>query len=110
MTEQEFWQALNNMPEPQPVFYRLYYDDRGRPLFYSMEDLPGTYIEITHEQYQRRSSHVRVREGCLVDLAWRETEKIVPAESGTPCHPKDVAVVVESTPNIAWSKQIYETN
>ena len=52
ITPDEFFGALESMPQPQSVFYRLYYEGE-RPLFYSMEDLPGTYIEVTPEQYAR---------------------------------------------------------
>ena len=42
MTDEEFWQALRNMPEPKPVDYRIYYNEQGELLFYSMEDVPST--------------------------------------------------------------------
>ena len=107
MTDEEFWKALADMPEPKPVFYRLYYDQQGVPLFYSMEDLPGTYIELDQETYAQGASNVRVRDGKLVKLTWQTSSKIVPGTHGTQCHTKDVAIVVKEN-GTYWSKQTYE--
>ena len=98
------------MPEPKPVFYRLYHDDQGYPLFYSMEQQPGNYIEITQQQYATNASCVRVRNGKLVPVTWTTSEKIVPGETGTACDPQDVAVVTALEPSTKWSKRTYETN
>ena len=106
----EFRSILHAMPLPQPVFFRLYHLD-GVPLFYSMEDRPGTYVEIDAETFSRSSMHVRVRDGRLVESIWRTTAKLVPSAHGTPCHPNDVTIVVaETEPHQRWSKQTYETN
>jgi hypothetical protein len=111
MTPDEFWSILHNAPESQPVYYRLYHDDQGVPLFYSMEDQPGTYIEIDQATFARGSMNVRVRDGRLVEITWATTTKLVPGDSGSPCHPTNVAVVVtEDQPHICWSKQTYESN
>lgn len=111
MTPEEFWSILHNMPEPSPVCYRLYHDDQGHPLFYSMADEPGTYIEIDQVTFARSASNVRVRDGQLVEITWATTTKLVPGNSGSPCHPDNVAVIVaEDQPHIRWSKQTYESN
>lgn len=109
MTPEEFWKALADMPEPQQVFYRLYHDSAGVPLFYSMEDLPGTYIELDQATYAKGASNVRVRDGKLVELTWNTSSKIVPSTHGTQCHEKDVAIVVKEN-GTYWSKQTYETS
>ena len=103
--------TLYNIPWPEikPVFYRLYYDADGNPLFYSMEDVPGTYIEIDQATYSINSMRVRVQDGKLVEVTWRTTNKIVPSTTGTACDPRDVAIVVDTEPNIKWSKQTYES-
>lgn len=111
MTPEDFWSILHSMPEPQPVFYRLYYDDQGQPLFYSMEDRSGTYIEIDQETFARSASNVRVRDGRLVEITWATTTKLVPGDSGSPCHPDNVAVIVTvDQPHTRWSKKTYESN
>jgi hypothetical protein len=97
-------------PGPAPVLYRLYHDDAGHPLFYSMEDLPGTYIEIDQETWQRQPSLVRVIDGKLVESRWRRVHKLTPGDQGTPCHPEDVAVVVTQGPSIQWSIKHNETH
>ena len=68
MNEQEFWAILNSIPEPAPVFYRLYYDELGHPVCYTMEDLPGKYIDIDQETYLLASHNVRVINNTLVKI------------------------------------------
>jgi hypothetical protein len=111
MTPEQLQQLFQATPEPLLPFFRLYYDEQGMPLFYSMEDRPGTYIEITPEEFYKGATNVRVRDGRLVEVTWATTTKLVPGNSGSPCHPDNVAVIVaEDQPHIRWSKKTYETN
>jgi len=107
MTEQEFldfWKTIK-WPEPRPIFYRLYHDHNGWPLFYSREDLAGKYIDITPEQFIVRDMSVRVINGKLVPRKTVWLSKLVPAASGTLCHHKDVAVVVSNQSGQHWKKK-----
>lgn len=99
---EEFWKNFN-WPTEQPIFYRLYYNDSGEPLCYTMEDLPGKYVEITADQFRDSNPHVRVRNGKLIKLEHYTTRKLTPSTGGTCCHPDNIAVVVpESESNIKW--------
>jgi len=111
LTEEQFWVALSAMPSPQPVFFRLYHDDQGRILFYSMEDVPGTYIEIDAETFARSHTNMRVKDGKLIEIARTTSAKLIPGDTGTPCDPTDVSIVVsEQQLNTKWSKRTYESN
>ena len=103
MTEAEFWAALSPQEVITPT-YRLYYDEQGYPLFYSMEDLPGKYIEIDHATYINTPTHARVINNKLVITHRPSVVKLRPGKLGTSCYPGDVSIVVsEHEPNIKWS-------
>jgi hypothetical protein len=106
MTPEEFYEILRSMPEPKPVFWRLYYDDQGRPICYSMEDLPGNYIDIDSEIFSHAPINVRVVNGVLKYITHQSTDKLVPSDQGTLCHRQDVAVVVHDNGTF-WSKNSY---
>ena len=105
MTPEEFWSVLANMPRPKPVFFRLYYDDLGAPITYSMEDLPGNYIDIDCELFVHSPSNVRVVDGKLTFTEpQRQFTKLRPSLEGTSCDPRYVAVVVSGKdPHTNWS-------
>ena len=105
MNEEEFWSALEPM-KPAPLIYRLYHDDLGFPLFYSMEDLPGNYIDIDHATYSNPPIHARVVDKKLVVLNTAAPTRLRKGSLGTCCHPKDISIVVDqSQPNIKWELQ-----
>lgn len=106
-TTKNFWTVIESFPwpDPKPLSYRLYHDDQGRPLFYTMEAVPGTYIEVDQITYIQGSYQVRVREGRLIQLEPRiNVSRLVPdPDSGIPCDPRDVCVVVDSSrPHQKW--------
>jgi hypothetical protein len=111
MTPDEFWSILHAVPETQPLTYRLYYDSTGALLFYSMDNVPGNYIEIDAVTFARSPMHVCVRDEKLIQRVWKTTTKLVPADSGSPCDLRNVAVIVgEHKPHQKWTKKTYETN
>ena len=111
ITDQEFWAALSNMPEPKPVSWRLYYDDQGAPVCYSMEDLAGNYIDVDAETYALAPANVRVVDGKIRYISTATTAKLMPGSTGVCCDPRDVAVVVDQQqPHQKWSRKTYETD
>jgi hypothetical protein len=114
-TTENFWQAWNNMvwPDAQPISLRLYYNADGTPELYTMENLPGDYIEVDAETYALRSFGVRVIDQQLVHVQpKRQINKLQPnPDNGISCDPSDVCVVVDKTqPHIKWSIQTNETD
>jgi len=110
MTEQEFWDILFDTPAPQPIFYRAYYNNQGWVECYTMEDLPGNYIDIDQPTYVA-SPYARVLNGKLIIVKPANTlTKLVPSMIGTPCDPSDVCIVSSAIPNIKWSLKTNETD
>ena len=108
-TTQNFWTVLQQFqwPEPVSVTYRLYHDDQGHPLFYSMEQLPGTYIEIDQATYVHACHQVRVKDGKLVKLMPKvQVSKLArDSDHGVPCDHRDVCVVInQNRPHQKWKK------
>jgi len=114
MTEQEFlefWHS-HQWTDVKPVHYRLYHDDAGLPLFYSHEDLPGKYVDVTPEQFALQDRSVKIIDGQLVQRRTTRMTKLVPADSGTLCHINDVTIVVAEHPGQYWKRteNVVETN
>jgi hypothetical protein len=112
LTEQKFWEILGSMPDPSPIFYRLYYNDDGSPNCYTMEDLPGNYIEIDKQTYIDHRWNVRVVDNQLIVIPIAVLiDKLHPSDHGVCCDPRDVCIVVnESNRHIKWSRVTNETN
>ena len=113
MTPEEFWSILYNQSAPKPVFYRVYYNNDGDVICYSMEELPHNYIELTAEQYQASPTNAKVIDCQLVVIKPKKIiSKLTPStERGTPCCSEDVSIVVnESTTHTKWMIKTYETN
>jgi hypothetical protein len=111
MTSEEFWAILHNMPKPKPVFMRLYHSEQGEPICYSMDDLPGNYIDVDAETYARSPMNLRVINGQIKYINTTQGEKLVPSDTGYCCYPNSVDIVVtEQEPHTKWSKRIYETD
>jgi len=98
-----------NQSIQQNLIYRLYHDSHGNPMFYSMEDLPGNYIDITAEQFSRANSHVRVINGQLKEKSFSQLKLIPSDSSGQSCCVGDVTIVVDSQ-NLhrKWELKYYE--
>jgi len=111
MTPEEFWSILHDVPEPAPVFYRLYYSDDGSLVCYSMEQLPHNYIEIDADLFALQPHNIKIVDGKIKYIISVPTQKLIPGDTGTPCDPRDICVVVPDTqPHTKWSKQIRESN
>jgi hypothetical protein len=112
MNDEEFWSILQAIPEPKQVFYRLYYNDTGSPIIYSMEDLLGNYIEVDQSTYVLSPFNVRVIDGKLVYIKPVVTvKKLQPSTDGTACDPQDVCIVVNTDqPHVKWTTVNNELN
>lgn len=103
MTGQELLEMFHALPDQPPVSFRLYHDDQGNLLFYSMETLPGNYVEISAEMFALSPSLVRVRDGQVEPIPWARPTKLIPADTGIACDPYSVVLVVgDDQPNQRW--------
>ena len=108
-TTENFWRVWNNFvwPEPEPIQYRLYYNPDGSPRIYTMENLPGAWIEVSQQIYITAPWNVRVVNGELEIIPVIKTyHKLRPGNHGVACYPRDVCVVVsDSLPTTRWNYQ-----
>ena len=114
-TTRNFWDVMRSFqwPEPEPISYRLYHNEDGTPIIYTMEALPGAYIEVDQETYTRASHQVKVCDGRLVTIEpkMHATKLTKDQDSGSPCDPRDVCVIVhDSSPHQKWKKTTNDVN
>jgi len=100
-------------PEPVHVSYRLYYNDDGSPKCYTMEDLPGKYIEVDREIYIGHFWNVCVENNKLkiLPITKRVNKLSLCTDQGTTCHTQDICVIVDKLHNHKkWTMTEYEIN
>lgn len=95
-----FWQAANQHDWTQTehrIEYRVYHDEQGNIICYSMEDLPGHYIIVDRLTFEQVRMDLKVRNGELIRLTKQSTWKLKPGDHNTyACHSKDVTVIVDT--------------
>jgi hypothetical protein len=112
LTLDDFWSILHHVPETKPIFFRLYYNNDGTPITYSMEELSHDYIEVEPEVFHQRNMNVQVVNNNLIfKPTTTVVNKLHPANSGIACDPRDVCVVVSTDqPNRLWKIIKHELN
>jgi hypothetical protein len=51
---------------PQEIEYRVYYNERGEVITYTTEKLPGEYLVITVDEFNRCRHDALIRDGRLI--------------------------------------------
>jgi hypothetical protein len=87
--------------------YRLYYNDDGTPKFYTMEDLPGQYIAVDLETFERGRYDIVVKNLKVLSLSDIGTFRYVAVDAKTTnsicSDASDITILVsEDTPHIFW--------
>lgn len=90
------------------VEYRLYYDDNGKVICYTTEALEGNFVIVDKTLFCAARPDVRVVDNKVVRLATgAHILKLVPQETGTPCH-KESVLVIDDTDPVYWDLKVYD--
>lgn len=95
-----FWQAAAQHnwtpPEIRPEF-RVYYDEQGHIVCYSMEDLPGNFVVVDRITFDQCRMDLKVKEGKLIKILQDASWKLAPSDSADyACHAQDLSVIVDA--------------
>jgi hypothetical protein len=92
--------------------FRLYYDDKGKVLFYSCEKPEGNYIVIDATTYAIGRHDLRIIDGKISTATPSfVVSKLMPDEEGITCAEEDISIVVDKKYNgktINWKLNTYE--
>ena len=112
-TDEDFLNILQSLGESQksPEF-RLYYDKNGKPLYYTCEQLEGTYIVVNAQTYAEGRYDVRVIDGKIANTSeFVYTQKLIPSSTGYTCAKENVNIVASKEyvgETITWDVKNYE--
>jgi hypothetical protein len=91
------------------IEFRLYYDEHGKVITYSTENIPNkNYIVITKEQFAEARSDVLVKNNKFVYTHLRRhVEKLVKSTTGTKTSKYDVNIITNGdTDYVFWTDTI----
>ena len=96
----------------KPLIFKLYYDENGKPLYYTCEDLEGPYIVIDAQIYAEGRYDIRVIDGKIINTSeFIYTQKLIPSSTGYNCAKENVNIVVSEEytgDTITWDVKNYE--
>jgi len=92
------------------VEFRIYYDDTGKVICYTCEQLPGdNYIVIDTQTYAESRYDLRVIDGKITrDAEYTVISKMILADDGISCEIDDICVLTNTDPNNKWKAQVNE--
>lgn len=94
---------------PRTIERRVYYDDQGRIITYTCDNLPGNYILVTPEQFAEARPDAIVRDGQLVYThKVSHVGKLVQASSGQATSAQDINIIVPAGKRaVYWQMQLF---
>jgi hypothetical protein len=108
---EELLKALGKfIPDPpRKIEFRVYYDpDSGEVLEYTTDPREGSFLVVSKDTFHENRFDVRIKDGKIIRIK-PSLGKLIPAESGTPCDPQDVSIVIDDTPGAKkWKLHTYE--
>lgn len=104
--------AIETPEKPVKPEFRLYYDEMGKVLFYSMENISGNYIVVDKQIFAEARYDWKVIDGKLTKYVPGITiSKLKPDESqGMSCAKEDISIIVDENYNNIqkWKLTSYE--
>lgn len=101
------WEA----PKIVPPEFRLYYDDAGKVVCYTCENLEGNYIVIDATTYAQARPDIRIIDGKISTVSNHcIVSKLMPhAIQGMTCEEEDVSIISMASEGIKkWKLNTYE--
>lgn len=94
------------------VEFRLYYDEIGKVICYTCEDIPGNYVIIDSQTYAECRVDIRVVDGKIIKANTSAAiAKLIPSSIGVKCASIDVNIIVDDEykgETINWDTKHYE--
>lgn len=93
--------------------YRLYYDDHGRVITYTMEKMEGNYVVVDNQTFAEARPDVRVIDGRISTVNPNFIVcKLMPDEKeGTLAAFEDISILLDESTNVKsqlWKINTYE--
>lgn len=96
MDDEEDYVIIWEAPVLVPPEFRLYYDDKGKVVCYTCEDLEGNYIVIDTQTYAEMRHDIRVVDGKIIpEYSSNFISRLFLNTEGVYCEVDDISIVTE---------------
>lgn len=94
--------------KPKEVEFRVYYDELGKIICYTCDDLQGDYIIIDRQAFIEARPDMRVIDGKLTRYSPGVIiSKLKPSIEGTNCASEDISIITDKNSK-NWKLHSYE--